>query len=112
MKQELNIGIGNTIKMIMQFTRMKQFYFANNKVLIKFFEWLYFPDDVYKIVKLKGFNVFLCDKKPGFGEGRVTLSPVWDKNRFVALYKRFIKKEKTNVLSNKKFQDSDRTSTY
>ena len=69
-----------------------------NKILIKFFEWLYFSDGVYKIVKIKRFNVFLCDKK--FGVGRETISPVWDKARFVSLYKRFFKKEKENEMYN------------
>jgi len=69
---------------------MNKFFFRDNRILIKFFQWLYFPGkNDYRIIKLKGFNVFLCDKP----SGRATVSPIWDKKRIVALYKRFLKKE-------------------
>ncbi len=71
-----------------------------NKLLIKFFEWLYFPNGDYgrqtKIVKIKRINVFLCDTT----FGRETISPVWDKNRFKFLFKRLFRikeKEKDDI---------------
>lgn len=75
-----------------------------NKILIKFFEWLYFPKEVYddygnyeyyKIVKIKGINCFLVDRYMGLSKishGRYTVSPVWDKQRFLHLFRRFIKR--------------------
>jgi len=55
---------------------IKTFYFQNNKLLIKFFTWLHFKDrPKIEIIKLKGFNCFLCSE---YGN-RTTISPVWDK---------------------------------
>ena len=67
--------------------KRRKFFLEDNKLLIKFFQWLYFSEQFdrgTKIVKLRGFNTFLCDSR----HGRETISPVWDKNRFKALYKR------------------------
>ena len=61
-----------------------------NKLLIKFFEWLYFSseyDKGTKIVKIKGINVFLCDTT----FGREHISPVWDKNRFKFMFRRMFR---------------------
>ena len=33
-----------------------------NKILIKFFQWLYFSDSGYEIVKIKSLNTFICCK--------------------------------------------------
>ena len=65
-----------------------------NKLLIRFFEWLYFPDNDFKIIKIKGINVFLCDKNSNY---RATISPIWDKKRVIVLFKRFLRiKNKEN----------------
>jgi hypothetical protein len=81
---------------------MKKF-FQYNKTLIKFFEWLYFSDKEFKIVKIKGINVFLCDKK--YGSGRWTISPVWDRKRIKSLIRRFL-----NVFSNKNISSTNGSS--
>ena len=78
----------------------KTFYFQNNKLLIKFFEWLYFQKEVYdndgnyqyyKIVKIQGINCFLVDRYYGLSKtshGRFIVSPVWNKERFKYLFER------------------------
>lgn len=75
-------------------------FLTHNKLLIKFFEWLYFPKEVYdehgnyyqyKIVKIQRLNVFLVDKYLGVYPrscGRYTISPIWDLKRVEVLFKR------------------------
>lgn len=80
---------------IINLTKLKE-KLSKNKILIRFFEWLYFQpyDDgtgkmvIEKIVRLKGINCFLVDSH----YGRETLSPVWDLKRIEILIKRFLKK--------------------
>lgn len=74
-----------------------------NKILIKFFEWLYFQKQFYddngnyyqnKIVRIKGINCFLIDKYYGKSKTpseRHTVSPIWDKKRVLNLFRRFFK---------------------
>jgi len=74
-----------------------------NKILIKFFEWLYFQKEVYdehgnyqyyKIVQIRGINCFLVDRYYGLSKtshGRFTIMPVWDKTRVKYLLKRIFK---------------------
>ena len=75
---------------MLQNQRLKTFYFQNNKLLIKFFTWLHFKDrPKIKIIKLKGFNCFLCSE---YGN-RTTISPVWDKKRIWYLIKRLFRRK-------------------
>lgn len=64
-------------------------------MLKKFFTWLYFKDDKITIVKVKSWNVFLVDK----GGQRMTVSPVWDRQRikYLILHRLFkMPMEETN----------------
>ena len=63
------------------------------KILIKFFEWLYFEDGHYKIVKIKGLNTFIVDKmsRHNIPMSRSIASPVWDWGRFKYLLMRLKK---------------------
>jgi len=74
---------------------IKTFYFQNNKLLIKFFEWLYFSEYEFygkkcKIVYLISFRTFLCDDY----NGRVVITPIWNKERIFYLIKRLLGRNK------------------
>jgi len=50
-----------------------------------------YPEEGYKIVKIKSFNCYLCDRRIGdltLSTSRWTISPVWDKKRIVELIKK------------------------
>jgi hypothetical protein len=80
----------------------RKFFFENNKLLISFFQRLYFPKQIYdddgnyyqdKILKIRGFNCFLVDRYYRISatpSGRFTVSPVWDMDRIKSLRKRIL----------------------